>query len=243
MVQQAAWPAGESPGTPAQPSRSVSTSKSRKVPPYVKQFKTLHSHTIWRQEGSTTVSRKVASFLAGTKPRSTIRLTCTRIAKWRSFCLEQEIDRDCPTLENLVDYLIFLHSRMANIGIVNIYFGELKHFLHPSSVTLLQSSIFTEMLHTCKYKKPVIPKLPAETWDPELLLDYMLSLLPNEELEPMVLTGKLLVLMMLASGRHKCDMMLLQVDDQHMRITNDAIHFTLAGPSKGFRNSKDHAFM
>ena len=142
-----------------------------------------------------------------------------------------------------MDYLIFLHGRMANIGIVNKYFGELKNFLHPSSVTLLENPIFKEMLHAYRYKKPVIPKLPAETWDPELLLDYMLSLPPNEELEPMVLTGKLLVLMMLASGRHKCDMMLLQVDDQHMRITDDAIHFTLAGPSKGFRNPKDHAFM
>ena len=157
--------------------------------------------------------------------------------------MERQIDRDRPTLENLVDYLIFLHGRMANIGIVNNYFGELKNFLHPSSVTLLQNPIFKEMLHACRYKKLVLPKLPTETWDPELLLDYMLSLPPNEELEPMVLTGKLLVLMMLASGRRKCDMLLLQVDDEHMKIMDDAIHFALSGPSKGFRHRKEHAFM
>ena len=92
-------------------------------------------------------------------------------------------------------------------------------------------------------KKPIIPKLPAETWDPELLLDFILSLPANENLEPMVLTGKCLILMMLASGRRKCDMMLLQVDDKHMTITDDIIHFTLYGPSKGFRNCRDHDFM
>ena len=75
--------------------------------------------------------------------------------------MEREIDQDCPTMENLVDYLVFLHGRMANVGVVTKYLQELKLYLHPSSATLLQSPISTEMLHACKYKKTDHPKIAS----------------------------------------------------------------------------------
>ena len=119
---------------------------------------------------------------------------------------------------------------------------ELKHYLHPESASLLDNPIFQEMFNAASQRKPLQPKLPDDTWDPEDLLNYMLSQPDNNDLDLMTLSGKCVVLLMLASGRRKCDLLLLSIHPDYLTETENNIKFTLAGPSKGFR-TKGHQFM
>ena len=51
-----------------------------------------------------------------------------------------------------------------------------------------------------------IPKLPAVSWDPDTVLDYMLTLPNPVKLNKVELSGRCLVLLLLSSGRRKIDL-------------------------------------
>ena len=79
----------------------------------------------------------------------------------------------------------------------------------------------------------MIPKLPGEIWDADLVLNYMVKMPSNYRLSNLQLSEKCIVLLMLASRRHKADIMALDVSPAFMKKTSDTYYCAMSKVSKG----------
>ena len=120
--------------------------------------------------------------------------------------------------------------------------AALKQFLAPPYVHLLDKQLLHKLLSKTAATQRPLPDVTSETWDAERVLSGALQLPDNEELDMQVLMGKLVVLLLLSSGRRKCDLMKCAVDSKHMVRTPDSYYFALSAPSKGYRNTS-HSYM
>lgn len=94
---------------------------------------------------------------------------------------------------------------------------------HPL-VTRFMKAVFQE--------KPSLPR-NRTTWDPHLILDYIVGLGPNEELSLMQLSRKLTILMLLLSGQRGQTLHLLDV--RNMTTSKLRVSFRIGDPLKTSR--------
>ena len=80
-------------------------------------------------------------------------------------------------------------------------------------------------------EQPPIPK-PKCTWDVNIVLDYFVTLGPNDQLQYLQLAGKCALLLMLATMCRLGDIM--QTDLTHMKRINNGVEFHLSKPTKTF---------
>ena len=112
------------------------------------------------------------------------------------------------------------------------YFSGMRKFLSDTSLAKSYSVPIKQLLVTAIHAKPALPKLP-EVWNADRVLAYFLRSPPIAYLTKLQLAGKCVVLLMLASGRRKGDLMGLDVRPQFMKNTNNVFYFTMSKMSKG----------
>ena len=78
-------------------------------------------------------------------------------------------------------------------------------------------------------EKPVFPRCDL-TWDPQLVLTYLVGLGSNQRLSILELSRKLVMLMLLLSGQRGQTLHLL--DTRNMFFTPSKVTFTLGDPLK-----------
>ena len=88
--------------------------------------------------------------------------------------------------------------------------------------------------------KPNTPRIPVETWDPDVVLDFIDKMPSNHNLSVYRLSQKAFVLMLLATGRRKGDLILMSTHNSCMTITDHRITFVLPKPTKGFKGSHNN---
>ena len=113
------------------------------------------------------------------------------------------------------------------------YFSGMSIFLSDASLARSYSVPIKQLLVAAIHAKPALPKLPGEVWSADRVLAYFLRSPPNAYLTKLQLAGKCVVLLMLASGRRKADLMGLDVRSQFMKKTDNVFYFTMNKMSKG----------
>ena len=161
------------------------------------------------------------------------------MAKWESFCLERKVSVCDPSVSDLGEYLRFLNENMRTGCSVGDYFSAMKKGLSKKGLEAASSSQVRQLLVAMVHNKPSLPKLPGEIWNADRILTYFLSLPPNRHLSHVQLSGKCVVMLMLASGRRKADLMGLDVQPQFMKRTDNCFYFTLNKLSKSNLNNKN----
>ena len=108
---------------------------------------------------------------------------------------------------------------------------------------VFDAPIIQDALRKCVRSKVPLPSVPPVIWDPDKVLQFFRQWPQNSELGPVELSGKCLVLLMLASGRRKSDLHKLSVNENFMVYTSEKIYFACSSFTKGHRRVKSHDFM
>ena len=117
------------------------------------------------------------------------------------------------------------------------YFSAMKKGLSDKGLQAASNFQVRQLLVSMVHNKPSLPRLPGEIWNADRVLTYFLSLPPNRHLSRVQMSGKCIVMLMLASGRRKADLMGLDVHRDFMRKTDNCFYFTLNKLSKGNINN------
>ena len=204
--------------------------------------KALFCDSVTRDCQEANVSSAVTQFLHDNIPQVQQESHEVRIAKWISFCQSWKADPLLPTIGLVADYLLELQKAFVWGKTVAKYLAVLPDYWSPKYSFIMESPIIRKVVEVSKQLKPIIPELPHTMWDPDKVLNFIMNMPPNDKLEPQVLAGKLIVLLLLSSGHRKSDLMKMDTRPQFMLRTEEAYYFALNAPSKGYRNEA-HAFM
>ena len=147
--------------------------------------------------------------------------------------MSREIDPRNPTPEQMGIYITFLSRQLSNGKMIANYFSGMRKFLSDNALAKSYSIPIKQLLVAAIHAKPALPKLPGEVWNADKVLAYFLRSPPNCYLTKLQLAGKCIVLLMLASGRRKADLMALDVRPQFMQKTDNVFFFTMNKLSKG----------
>ena len=113
------------------------------------------------------------------------------------------------------------------------YFSRMRKFLSNEALTMSYSVPIKQLLVAAIHSKPSLLKLPGEVWNADKVLAYFLQMPPICYLTKLQLARKCIVLIMLASGCRKADLMALDIRLQFMKQTENVFYFTMNKISKG----------
>ena len=137
---------------------------------------------------------------------------------------------------NLADYIRFLDHDLSTGRSLRVYFSAAKTSFCAKSRQLAESSSIRELLTATAHNKPSLPIIPGEIWDADKMIHLFVNMPENRRLSNIELSAKCIVLLMLASGRQKIDIMSLDIAPQFMKKTKDTFFCAMSKPAKGNRN-------
>ena len=197
------------------------------------QGEALFRYCIRQSFQANNISQELAQFVIDSKPRTHQANIGSQLSKWNQFCLARQIDPRELTAEQMGVYITFLSKQLSSGKIIANYFSGMRKFLSDTALAKSYNVPIKQLLVTAIHAKPALPKLPGEVWNADRVLAYFLRSPPNAYLTKLQLAGKCVVLLMLASGRRKGDLMGLDVRSQFMKKTDNVFYFTLSKLSKG----------
>ena len=219
-------------GTPGG-SSNISPIQTRFPPSYDLQGEALFRHCIRQSFEANNISPDLAQFVIDSKPKQHQASIGSQLSKWNQFCVAREIDPRNPTAEQMGVYITFLSRQLSNGKMIANYFSRMRKFLSDTALAKSYSIPIKQLLVAAIHAKPALPKLPGEVWNADKVLVYFLRSPPNCYLTKLQLAGKCIVLLMLASGRRKVDLMALDVQPQFIQKTDNVFFFTMSKLSKG----------
>lgn len=139
------------------------------------------------------------------------------IKKWWGYCRNNNIDlfkAPTPVLLKFLTEQSFHNS--ASYSTLNTYRSALaiiygKQFSEDDLVTRFFRGIYR--------MKPCLPKYSA-TWDPNIVLDHLSNLYPNEELDLELITKKLVTLLALSTAQRVQTLSLIRIDNIKRNSSN-----------------------
>lgn len=142
---------------------------------------------------------------------STRRQYATCFAPWVEFCTSSNIDFTRPSIQDVLEFLTKQSQRLGYSAVASTR-SALSSFITVEGQKLgdhpLVSRFFTGLFN----RKPALPRY-VETWDPQIILDYIVKLPDNKDLNLKVLTQKLLILMLLTSAQRTQTLKVLSIDN------------------------------
>ena len=129
-----------------------------------------------------------------------------------SFCVRREVNPFLPPITLLLDYL--LQEFKKEVGRSYSSMNTIRSAI--SSIALIDGMpagthpLVRRFMRAVFQSRPSFPRYQT-TWDPDLVLNYIKSLGPNEDLSVILLTKKLTMLMLLVSGQRGQVLHLLDV--------------------------------
>lgn len=128
--------------------------------------------------------------------KNTIKQYDTALKRWFIFCKSHKINFYEASVPNVMFYLTHLYNRGAQYGTLNS---------HRSALSLLIGSKIgsddrVQRLFKGFYKtRPPMPRY-NQTWDPAIVLNYLSSFYPNDDLELEKLSKKVVTLLALVTA-------------------------------------------
>ena len=145
-----------------------------------------------------------------------------------------------PSLNDLADYVRFLDKELKTGRSIKKYFNQVEQCLDKDSKFLTLNASVKTLLTTVVHNKPSLPTLPGEIWDADKLHTHFIDLPDNSLMTNIQLSKKCIVLLMLASGHRKADLMALDVSPNFMKKTKHTFYCAMSKWSKGNKEGKNN---
>lgn len=127
---------------------------------------------------------------------SSLRKYESALKKWWTFCAREKIDPFTGSTNNVLSFLTEEFKKSASLSSLNCY---------RSAIFLILGSEFGKNEKILRFFRDVAKLRPAaprydSTWNPYIVLKYLSSWYPNEEINLECLTLKLVTLLALVTG-------------------------------------------
>lgn len=143
------------------------------------------------------------------------------LRKWWLFCQSRARDPFLLNLPSLLEFMTHEYSGGASYSSLNtcrsalaLIFG--KKFSENDTVTRFLKGVFRS--------RPSFPRYQT-TWDPNIVLDYITSFFPNEELSLPQITKKTAVLLALSTGQRIQTLSLVRLSN--VRVSDSSIDIVI----------------
>lgn len=143
------------------------------------------------------------------------------LRKWWLFCQSKEKDPFLMNLPFLLEFLTHEYSSGASYSSLNT---------SRSALALIFGKNFSENVIITRFLKGVFrcrPSFPRyqTTWDPNIVLNYITTFFPNEELSLSQITGKTAVLLALSTGQRVQTLSLIRLSN--VRVSDSSIDIVI----------------
>lgn len=141
-----------------------------------------------------------------------------------SFCVSREVDPFRPSVDFLLDFLLqeFKKETGRSYSTMNTIRSAISSIAFINELPAGQHPLVKRFMKAVFQVKPALQRHHC-TWDPEVVLNHIRSLGPNDNLSTIQLSRKLVVLMLLVSGQRGQTLLLLDIRNMH--ITNSRVSF------------------
>lgn len=144
---------------------------------------------------------------------NTIRQYNVSLKRWHSFCWANKTDYLNSSVTLILKFLTDEFHKGASYGTLNSFRSALKLIL-PN----LENDHISRFLRGVFKIKPNFPKYNT-TWNPNLVLDHLSKLYPNENLSIKEISKKIVTLLALSTGQRMQTLSLITVKDINVTDT------------------------
>lgn len=138
---------------------------------------------------------------------TTLKQYNTALKKWQDFCLQQNVDVFKFSVLDAINFLTSLFESGASYASLNSYRSALSLL---DNGNLGQNPLIKRFFKGVYRLRPSKPRYEV-TWDPEIVLNYVATLYPNETLRLEQLSMKLITLLALVTGHRIQTFALIEV--------------------------------
>ena len=158
----------------------------------------------------------------------TAKQYCVYLKQWQLFTMDNNIDSFHPSVNNVLDFLTYLFNKKLSYSAINTARSALS-----STVVLSDSSqpnvgnnaLISRFLKGVFNARPPMPRY-STTWDVNVVLRYIRSLAPSDDLPLNVLASKLASLCLIVSGQR--GQTIHALDLNHMEKSPDTFTFRIS---------------
>lgn len=143
------------------------------------------------------------------------------IRLWWEYCLQNSISPFEASVKDIISFLTREFERDKSYGTINSYRSAI------SLIVLEEISENPEIRRFCKGVSNLRPQKPKYdyTWDPAIILDFLVSLGPNENLTLKQLSKKLVTLLALATAQRV--QTLSKIDIENIKISDNLVQIVI----------------
>lgn len=146
--------------------------------------------------------------------------------RWQEFCRSRGINPLSASIENGLEFLYQQYENGLSYSGINTARSALSTVIFlPDGGSFGNHPLVSRFLKGVFESRPSLPRY-KDIWDVSVVLDYLKTLPPLEELSLKDITHKTVLLVALLSGQRCQTVHALTVSG--MRITNDTVHFEIA---------------
>lgn len=156
--------------------------------------------------------------------KSTLKTYSAPWRQWLSWCKKNSTIPSDPSPEELARYLSFLHRvRKLSPATIKMHKSVVATLGNPSTSASVSSSLIVRhMVKAIELSRP--PPIKKPIWNVNSLISWMRQE-TIDQLSLFQVSRRLVLILLLASGRRIHDLTLLYIDQEHMSIDDDAICF------------------
>lgn len=138
---------------------------------------------------------------------SSLRQYDSGLKKWWNFCKKEEIDPFLGSTNNILSFLTEEFKKKASLSSLNCYRSAISLIVGPE---LGKNEKVQRFFRGVANLRPAAPKYDS-TWDPQIVLRFLSSWHPNEDLNLGSLTLKLVTLLALVTGHRMQTLALIDI--------------------------------
>ena len=187
------------------------------------------------------LSEKSIDIIMASWRQSTMKQYSTYINRWISFCDERKIDTFQTPIEFVIEFLTELYESGLSYESLNSARSSLSNLCNKQDgYTVGSHPLVTRFMTGVFNLRPSQPKY-LQTWDVNVVLHYLKTLSPVEDLSLKLLTYKLVMLVALTQASRTQSISFLSL--QGMKIDSKSIVMFYSGLLKQCRKGKVNPFV
>ena len=157
----------------------------------------------------------------------------TTVNLWDSFCASRSIDPLHPSHAEIADFFLDAQHSHTRKGVTLDHVGSaVAWILPPKNRDFLCSRDITKIISTAKKTFPSLPRITAEVWDPEIVLQMFRKWPYNDNLDILSLSKKVVTLICLTTLRRCIDLTRLLLKPKYFHRDLQYFQFILTSPPK-----------
>ena len=190
-------------GAPKQGEHNIHAEQTRSDPSFISQINVTNVPYFRGPLENRGLSQGAVSIILSSWRTSTQRQYVPYLNKWRRYCCSRKLDFLSATVEEGVNFLAELYKEGIGYSALNTARSALSTVFNlPNNQTFGTNPLVTRFMKGVFETRPSMPRY-SDTWDVNVVLDYLSGLGQPDEQDLKMLTYKTVMLLALLTGQRR----------------------------------------